>query len=60
MEKLIESKIRERLAAAIERAIEDGGLALESVPDIFLEIPNNPAHGDYATSLSLRLAKGLR
>lgn len=60
MENLIESKIREKLVAAIEKAIEDGSLKLESIPDIYLEIPNNPENGDYATSLSLKLAKTLR
>ncbi len=60
MEKLIESKITEKLVTAIKKAIDDGSLRLESVPDITLEIPNNPAHGDYAANLSLRLAKQLR
>jgi arginyl-tRNA synthetase len=60
MENLIESKIRGKLVAAIEKAIKDGSLKLESVPDIYLEIPNNPENGDSATSLSLRLAKTLR
>ncbi|MBI5117215.1 arginine--tRNA ligase [Candidatus Poribacteria bacterium] len=52
--------MREKLVAAIEKAIEDGSLKLESIPDIYLEIPNNPENGDYATSLSLKLAKTLR
>ncbi len=60
MEKLIESKLREKLSAAIEKAIKDGSLELESVPDIYLEVPNNPENGDFATSLSLKLAKTLR
>lgn len=60
METLIESKIREKLVRAIRKAIDDGSLKLDSIPDIILEIPNNPAHGDYATNLSLQLAKVLR
>lgn len=60
MERRIESKIAEKLVAAIEKAIGDGSLRLESVPEISLEIPNNPAHGDYAANLSLKLAKELR
>ena len=60
MDKLIESQVRERLVNAIKKAIEDKSLELESLPDIILEAPKNPDHGDYATNLSLRLAKQLR
>ena len=60
MDKLIESQVRERLVNAIKKAIEDKSLELESVPDIILEAPKNPDHGDYATNLSLKLAKQLR
>ena len=60
MDKLIESQVRERLVSAIKKAIEDKSLELESIPDIILEAPKNPDHGDYATNLSLKLAKQLR
>jgi len=60
MDKRIESKIIERFEAALEKAIGDGSLKLESVPDIYLEAPRNPDHGDIATNLSLKLAKELR
>ncbi|RJP65413.1 MAG: arginine--tRNA ligase, partial [Candidatus Abyssobacteria bacterium SURF_17] len=60
MDKRIESSITDKLRSAIERTISEGVLKLEGVPDIILEIPNNPANGDYATSLPLRLAKELR
>ncbi len=60
MDKRIESKVREKLAGAVENAINDGSLKLESVPDIILEIPKNPAHGDYATNLALKLGSKLR
>jgi arginyl-tRNA synthetase len=60
MEKLIESRLRQKIVAAVEKAMSDGSLPLESVPEILLEVPNNPEHGDYATTLSLKLAKGLR
>ncbi len=60
MEKRIESKIKEKLVEAFERAMGDGTLALESVPEIYLETPANPEHGDFATNCSLQLARTLR
>ncbi len=60
MEKLLESKIRQKLAEAFEKAIGDGTLKLEAVPELYLEAPNNPEHGDYATNVSLQLARVLR
>jgi arginyl-tRNA synthetase len=60
MDKIIEEKIRAKVAAAIQKAIDDGSFHLESVPEIYLETPNNPEHGDYATNVSLQLARPLR
>ncbi|RJP19473.1 MAG: arginine--tRNA ligase [Candidatus Abyssobacteria bacterium SURF_5] len=57
MEKEIESKIKAKIAGAIEKAIEDGSVRLDAVPEIRLETPNNPEHGDYATNVSLQLAR---
>ncbi|MQF99039.1 MAG: arginine--tRNA ligase [SAR202 cluster bacterium] len=36
---------------------EDINLPLDTPVDILLEVPQNPDHGDFATSLALRLAK---
>ncbi len=48
------------LAAALARAAKaNGWQGTESVP-IDVEVPANPAHGDYATSVALRLAKTLK
>ncbi len=45
------------LADALSRAArENGWQGTEGVP-IDVEVPANPAHGDYATSVALRLAK---
>ncbi len=60
MDKALEAKIREKIITAIESAMADGGLKLEAVPEIIIETPNNPEHGDYATSLSMKLAKQLK
>lgn len=56
----VETEIKGKLGKAIERAIADGKLALESTPEIHLEVPKDPTHGDYATNLALKLAKSLK
>src|SRR6185503_1884458 len=55
---------RDLVAAALSRALAraakaNGWQGTESVP-IDVEVPANPAHGDYATSVGLRLAKTLK
>jgi len=53
--------IRERiiglLAGAVTKAQESGKLPSVAVPEITIEHPQNPAHGDYASSLPLKLAR---
>ena len=56
---VIES-IRSLVAQAVETARNDGVLRLETVPDIQMEHPGNPEHGDFATNLPLRLARATR
>ena len=55
--------IKEQLAEIIHQALEaakaDGELALETVPDVTLEMPKQKAHGDWATGVALGLARTL-
>ena len=52
--------IRHLVAQAVETARNDGVLRLETMPDIQMEHPGNPEHGDFATNLPLRLARATR
>ena len=56
---VIES-VRLLVAQAVESARIDGVLRLETMPDIQMEHPGNPEHGDFATNLPLRLARATR
>jgi len=53
--------IKQRLAKALEEAAiaaqQDGLLAQAALPEIIIERPQNPEHGDYASSLPLKLAR---
>ncbi len=52
--------ISEMVTRSVEQARLDGFLQLDTVPDVQLERPANPQHGDFATSLPLRLARATR
>ena len=57
---LVRAVILEMVSQAVEQAQRDGVLQLETVPEIGLEHPANPQHGDFATSLPLQLARATR
>jgi len=57
---LILDSIIDMVAQAVEKSRRDGFLQLDTVPTIEVERPSNPDHGDFATSLPLRLAKATR
>ena len=56
--------IRDLIVKKIERAVEEARraeiLGLDTLPPITVEHPSNPQHGDFATSLPLRLARATR
>ena len=57
---LVLDKIADMVTGALEQARRDGILQLDTMPDILVERPANPEHGDFATSLPLRLARATR
>jgi arginyl-tRNA synthetase len=54
---MIKQRIIELLAQAVDKAQKAGKLPPVAVPEIIIEHPQNPAHGDYASSLPLKLAR---
>lgn len=57
---LVRDTIQEMVTVAINRARQEGVLQLETMPEVLPERPGNPEHGDFATSLPLRLARATR
>src|SRR4030042_1830690 len=53
--------IKHKLAKALEQAVTDaqreGLLAAATLPEVIIERPQKPEHGDYASSLPLKLAR---
>lgn len=57
---MIKDDIADLIAGAVKRAQESGDLPSVPIPDTPVERPQRPEHGDYATSLPMRLARSAR
>ena len=60
MATLIRDLIAEKVQTAVEKARSEGVLRVDTIPPVAVEHPANPDHGDFATSLPLRLARATR
>jgi len=56
----LKRRLIELLAQASREAQTSGALPAVTVPEITLEHPQNPEHGDYAASLAMKLARATR
>jgi len=54
---MIKQRIAELLTQAADKAQKSGKLPSVALPEIIIEHPQNPEHGDYASSLPLKLAR---
>ncbi len=54
---MLKDTIATLLGEAIARAQQDGKLPALTLPEIVIERPQKPEHGDYASSISLKLAR---
>lgn len=57
---MVRDQITWLVREAVQRAQEKGELPALTLPDVSLEHPQNPAFGDYASNLALRLARAAR
>ncbi len=60
MVEVVRSEIKEAVRKALKRAIESGGIALSSMPDIMIETPREKEHGDFAVNIAMVLAKEVK
>ncbi|HEX2987127.1 MAG TPA: arginine--tRNA ligase, partial [Chloroflexota bacterium] len=56
----VRGQLRDLLADAVQRAQQQGVLPAVAVPEITVENPQNPEHGDYASNIALRMARTAR
>jgi arginyl-tRNA synthetase len=54
---VIKHKLAKALEQAVTQAQQEGELAVTTLPGVIVERPQNPEHGDYASSLPLKLAR---
>ena len=54
---MLKNKLAELLTQAALEAQKSGKLPAVTLPEIIIERPQNPEHGDYASSLPLKLAR---
>ncbi len=57
---MIRHELERLLSEAVRKAQSAGDLPAVALPDVLLERPQRPEHGDYACSLALRLARSAR
>jgi len=53
----LKQNLTELLTQAIREAQKGGKLPSEVMPDVIIERPQNPDHGDYASGITLKLAR---
>lgn len=54
---MLKQKLTQSLEQAVIEAQQRGALVSTSLPEVTVEHPQNPEHGDYASSLPLKLAR---
>lgn len=57
---MLKYKLAQLLEQAVKKAQAQGQLPTIAIPEIVIERPQNPEHGDYASSLPLKIAKAAR
>jgi arginyl-tRNA synthetase len=56
--------LRQELAKCLQQAVlkaqQEGALAAAALPEVLIEHPQNPEHGDFASGFPLRMARAMR
>jgi arginyl-tRNA synthetase len=57
---MLKQELSKSLQQAVLKAQQEGVLAPAALPEVLLEHPQNPEHGDFASGLALKLARAMR
>ncbi len=57
---MLKQRLAKLLTQAVVKAQRAGKLPSVTLPEVIIERPQNPEHGDYASSLPLKLARATR
>ena len=54
---MIKERLRLQIGNALQACFEKGSLDSGEVPEIQVEVPANPEHGDFASNLAMTMAR---
>lgn len=57
---MLRQELAKCLREAVLRAQQEGALAAAALPDVLIEHPQNPEHGDFASGFPLRMARAMK
>jgi len=57
---MIKQELARCLQQAVVKAQQEGALASAALPEVLIEHPQNPEHGDFASGLPLKLARAMK
>jgi len=57
---MVRRELARCLQEAVVKAQQEGALASAAVPEVLIEHPQNPEHGDFASGLPLKLARAMK
>jgi arginyl-tRNA synthetase len=57
---MLRQELARCLREAVLKAQREGALATVALPDVLIEHPQNPEHGDFASGLPLRMARAMK
>jgi arginyl-tRNA synthetase len=57
---MLRQELARCLQQAVSKAQQEGALTSAALPEVLIEHPQNPEHGDFASGLPLRLARAMR
>ncbi len=52
--------LKDLIDSAVKRAIEENAFKADAVPEFYLEVPQDPTHGDFAANVAMLMAKEAR
>jgi len=57
---MLKQELAKCLQQAVLKAQREGALAEAALPDVLIEHPQNPEHGDFASGFAMRMARAMR
>jgi len=57
---MLKQELARCLRQAVLKAQQEGALASAALPEVLIEHPQNPEHGDFASGLPLKMARAMR